>query len=233
MSLVNTNQAVQDLFGIEGSESLRSKANSYLRNGVIPSSAVVEEGFRDKSLDKRAKKWLKPQAVDCLFNALVLDAFFDDTQYVKAIFESSSKRAVSATSCEEILLQAQGVRTAIHLSDVAQQFLSQLRDDSLNLRKSRLTCPFAAQRLPQMDMAMQNTGLLYQLLRAQRLSLSHKENLLLYWCEQDLVAAIQLVEQLDLAILQSDTALAELVQRIRKEYQEAQNFNALLNWLPD
>lgn len=233
MSLVNTNQAVQDLFGIEGSESLRSKANSYLRNGVIPSSAIVEEGFRDKSSDKRAKKWLKPQAVDCLFNALVLDGFFDDTQYVKAIFESFSKRFEGAILCEEILLQAQGVMAVIHLSEVAQQFLSQLRDDSFNLRKFRLTCPFAAQRLPQMDMAMQNTGLLYQLLRSQRLSLSHKDNLLLYWFEQDLQAAIQLVEQLDVAILQGDTALAELAQTIRKEYFEAQKFNAFLNWLPD
>jgi len=42
-----------------------------------------------------------------------------------------------------------------------------------------------------------------------------------------------LVEQLDVAILQGDTALAELAQTIRKEYFEAQKFNAFLNWLPD
>lgn len=233
MSLVNTNQAVKALFGLEGSEPLRSKANTYLRNGVIPPSLVVDEGFSDASIDKRGKKLLKSQAVDCLFNALVLDGFFNDSKLVKAIFEDSATRVESATLCEEVLLKAQAVNEVMHLSVAAQQFLNQLRDDAFNLRESRLVCPFSEQRLPQMDLAMQNTGLLYQLLRAQRLSLSHKEQILLCWLEQDLLAAAQLADQVDLALLQRDMALAELVQRVRREYQEGQSFNALLNCLPD
>lgn len=233
MSLVNTNQAVKALFGLEDCEPLRSKANTYLRNDVIPSSFVVDEGFSDASVGKRGKKLLKTQAVDCLFNALVLDGFFNDSKFVKTIFEDSATRVESATLCEEVLLKAQAVTEVIHLSVAAQQFLNQLRDDAFNLRGSRLSCPFADQRLPQMDLAMQHTGLLYQLLRSQRLSLSHKEQILLCWFEQDLLAAAQLADQIDLALLQRDTALAALVQRVRREYQEGQNFNALLNILPD
>ncbi|WP_332403085.1 hypothetical protein [Vibrio metschnikovii] len=233
MPLMNTNQAVKALFGLENSEPLRSKANSYLRNDVIPPSLVVDEGFSDASMGKRSKKWLKSQALDCLFNALVLDGFFNDSKLVKAIFEDSATRVESATLCEEVLLKAQAVNEVMHLSLAAQQFLNQLRDDAFNLRESRLVCPFAEQRLPQMDLAMQNTGLLYQLLRAQRLSLSHKEQILLCWLEHDLLAAAQLADQVDLALLQGDSSLAELVQRVRREYQEAQSFNALLNCLPD
>ncbi|NOI89780.1 hypothetical protein F0235_04900 [Vibrio splendidus] len=233
MPLVTTSQAVKDLFGIEGSEPLRSKANSYVRNGVIPASLIVDDGFSDDSMGKRGKKLLKSQAVDCLFNALVLDAFFNDTKFIKAIFEKPATRVGSVTLCEEILLKAQAVTEGTHLSDVAQQFLSQLRDDSFNLREARLICPFSAQRLPQIDMAMHNIGLLYQLLRAQRLSLSHREKILLCWLEQDLVAAAQLVDLIAPALLKSDMALAVLVQRVRQEYQEGQSFNALLNSLPD
>ena len=220
MPLVTTNQAVKDLFGIEGSEPLRSKANSYLRNGVIPSSLVVDDGFSDESMGKRGKKLLKSQAVNCLFNALVLDAFFNDTKLIKAIFEQSRTRVANVVLCEEVLLKAQEVTTVIHLSDLAQQFLSQLKDESFNLREHRLTCPFNEQRLPQMDMA-------------QRLSLSHKEQIWLCWLEQDLAAASQLADQVDSALLEKDIALKEMVKRVRKEYQEAQSFNALLSFLPD
>ncbi|KIO36319.1 hypothetical protein [Shewanella sp. cp20] len=233
MSLVNTNQAVQQLFGLEGSEALRSKANSYLRNGVIPSSLIVDDGFSDQSMDKRGKKWLKPQAVDCLFNALVLDAFFDDTQYVKAILEVPATRMASANLCEEIVLKAQAVNTVDLLSEAAQQFLDQMRDETFNLRVLRLRCPFDAQRLPQMDMPLRNTGLLYELLRSQRLLLCHKDNILLCLVEHGLSAAINFADQLEPELLQSDLALVGLVQRLRNEYQEAQNFNALLSLLPD
>ncbi|GAD78878.1 hypothetical protein [Vibrio ezurae] len=233
MPLVTTNQAVKDLFGIEGSESLRSKANSFLRNQVIPSSLIVSDGFSDDSMGKWGKKLLKSKAVDCLFNALVLDGFFNDTKFVKAIFEQAAVRAESVVLCEEILLKAQAVEAPALLSQVAREFITQLKDTSFNLRDIRLTCPFSAQRLPQMDMALQNIGVLYQLLRAQRLSLSYKDKVLLCWLEQDLSTAFELVEQIDSALLQSDILLANLAQQVRQEYKEGESFNTLLNSLPD
>ncbi|GAD88328.1 hypothetical protein VHA01S_004_01010 [Vibrio halioticoli NBRC 102217] len=233
MPLVTTNQAVKDLFGIEGSELLRSKANSFLRNEVIPSSLIVNEGFSDDSMGKRGKKLLKSKAVDCLFNALVLDGFFNDTKFVKAIFEKAAVRVECVVLCEEILLKAQAVEEPILLSGVARGFITQLKDTSFNLRDARLTCPFSEQRLPQMDMTLQNMGLLYQLLRSQRLSLSYKDKILLCWLEQDLSTAFQLVEQIDSALLQNDILLAGLAQKVRQEYQEGESFNILLNSLPD
>lgn len=233
MPLVTTNQAVKDLFGVEGSEPLRSKANTYLRNGVIPQKSVIVEGFSDESMGKRGKKLLNSNAVTCLFNALVLDAFFNDPKLVKAIFESKVTRAVNVALCEEVLLKAQSVMSITHLSEVAQQFLNQLRDDSFDFQLARLVCPFASQRLPQMDMALQNSGLLYQLLRSQRLSLSIKEEIILSWLEQDLSTAVRLSEQVDLVLVENDTMLKDIILRARKEYQEGQSFNALLNSLPD
>ena len=233
MPLVTTNQAVKDLFGVEGSEPLRSKANSYLRNGVIPKNSVVSEGFSDETMGKRGKKLLNSNAVTCLFNALVLDAFFNDPKLVKAIFESKKTRAVNIVLCEEVLLNAQSVTSITHLSGVAHQFLNQLKDESFDLQQTRLVCPFASHRLPQMDMGLQNTGLLYQMLRLQRLSLSVKEEIILSWLEQDLSHAVRLSEHIDLVLMENDAVLKDIIFRARKEFQEAQSFNALLNCLPD
>lgn len=232
MPLVNTNQAVQQLFGVDG-KHLRSKANSYLRNGTIPSSAVIDEGFSDSESGRRGKKLLKSQAVNCLFNALVLDAFFNDTKYVKEIFESAKTKTEAAQLCEEVLLKAQSVDESSKLTSEAQLFLIQLRDAKFGLRDTRLTSPFIEQRLPQMDIAMLNTGLLYHLLRSQRLALSHKESLLLCLLESDLAGAVSIADQLDAALLADDHLLAALVMRVRQDFQEAQSFNSLLNILPD
>ncbi|MHC5848307.1 hypothetical protein ACYT7O_11090, partial [Streptococcus pyogenes] len=76
------NEAVKSLFGVEGSQLLRLKANSYVRNQVIPPTPewVRKEEFSDASINKRGKTYLTSQGQDCLFNALVLDAFFSDTK---------------------------------------------------------------------------------------------------------------------------------------------------------
>ncbi|MGR4990314.1 hypothetical protein ACPV3U_12135 [Vibrio rotiferianus] len=233
MSLVTTNQAVKDLFGLDGSESLRSKANTYLRNGVIPSELVVEQGFSDASMGKRGKKLLNSNGVNCLFNALVLDAFFYDSKLVKAIFDNKATRAINVALCEEVLLKAQSVTAVDHLSNIAQQFLNQLKDESFDLREVRLVCPFSTKRLPQVDMAMQNTGLLYQMLRSQRLSLSVKEEIILCWVAQDLSAMSILLDKVDISLVENDAMLKEIIQKARQELQEAQKFNSLLNSLPD
>ncbi|MCG6399335.1 hypothetical protein [Vibrio fluvialis] len=230
MPLVNTNQAVQQLFGVDGKE-LRSKANSYLRNGTIPSSVVIDEGFSDSASGRRGKKLLKSQAVDCLFNALVLDAFFNDTKYVKEIFDSAKTRIEATKLCEEILLKAQSVDERAKLISESQLFLIQLSDAKFGLREKRVTSPFKDQRLPQMDIA--NTGLLYHLLRSQRLVLSHKESLLLCLLENDLVGAVNVADQIDSALIAEDHLLAAFVMRVRQDLQEAQSFNSLLNILPD
>lgn len=230
MPLVNTNQAVQQLFGVDG-KHLRSKANSYLRNGTIPSSAVIDEGFSDSESGRRGKKLLKSQAVDCLFNALVLDAFFNDTKYVKEIFDSAKTRNEATKLCEEILLKAQSVDERAKLISESQLFLIQLSDAKFGLREKRVTSPFIEQRLPQMDIA--NTGLLYHLLRSQRLALSHKESLLLCLLENDLAGAVNVADQIESALMAEDHLLAALVMRVRQDLQEAQSFNSLLNILPD
>ncbi|MGY2575478.1 hypothetical protein [Vibrio sp. C8] len=230
MPLVNTNQAVQQLFGVDG-KHLRSKANSYLRNGTIPSSAVIDEGFSDSESGRRGKKLLKSQAVDCLFNALVLDAFFNDTKYVKEIFDSAKTRNEATELCEEILLKAQSVDERAKLISESQLFLIQLSDAKFGLREERIASPFIEQRLPQMDIA--NTGLLYHLLRSQRLALSHKESLLLCLLENDLAGAVNVADQIESALMAEDHLLAALVMRVRQDLQEAQSFNSLLNILPD
>ncbi|EKO3382279.1 hypothetical protein ACEQ7L_002757 [Vibrio fluvialis] len=230
MPLVNSNKAVQQLFGVDGKE-LRSKANSYLRNGTIPSSLVVSEGFFNSDLGIRGKKLLKSQAVDCLFNALVLDAFFNDTKYVKEIFDSEKTRIEATKLCEEILLKAQSVDERAKLTSESQLFLIQLSDAKFGLREKRVTSPFKEQRLPQMDIA--NTGLLYHLLRSQRLALSHKESLLLCLLENDLAGAVNVADQIDSALIAEDHLLAALVMRVRQDLQEAQSFSSLLNILPD
>ncbi|MGF1709845.1 hypothetical protein L4C37_04570 [Vibrio kagoshimensis] len=233
MLLKTTNEAVKELFGVEGSEPLRSKANSYLRNKVIPPSAVIEEGFSDKSMGKRGKKRLNSQAINSLFNALVLDAFFNEPKIVKAMFDDQKSRTTHGILCEEILLKAQSVAAKSQLTIVAQQFLDQLLDTSFNMQERRLACPFDSQRLPQMDMAYQNTGLLFHLLRSQRLSLSWKDKILLSWLEQDLFTTVKLVDQVEPSLVEDDVMLKEIVRKVRLEYKQAKSFQSLLNGLPE
>ncbi|MDN3696098.1 MULTISPECIES: hypothetical protein [Vibrio] len=233
MLLKTTNEAVKELFGVEGSEPLRSKANSYLRNKVIPPKSVVEEGFSDASMGKRGKKRLNSNGVNSLFNALVLDAFFNDPKIVKDMFGNRDTRTTNGILCEEVLLTAQSVVTKSQLTIEAQQFLGQLRDTSFDLQERRLVCPFGSQRLPQMDMTLQNTGLLYHMLRSHRLSLSWKDNILLSWLEQDLSTTAELVEQVDPSLFEDDSMLKAIVHKVRAEYKEAKIFQSLLNSLPE
>lgn len=231
MSLINTNQAVLELFGIDG-KHLRAKANSYLRNETIPKSEVKTEGFSDSGTDRRSKHFLTQIGVNCLFNALILDGFFNDTKKVKVIFERSKERASAYDLCCEILFAAQGVKSVGALERNSQAFLAELADDAFNLRSNRLSDPFKS-HLPQMDLSVSNSGLLYQLLRTQRLSLSLKEALLLCLLEGDLDQANQLIKEIDVILIEQDPVLSVLVKRVQKEYQEAQSFNFLLNLLPD
>lgn len=233
MLLKTTNEAVKELFGVEGSEPLRSKANSYLRNKVIPPKSVVEEGFSDASMGKRGKKRLNSNGVNSLFNALVLDAFFNDPKIVKDMFGNRDTRTTNGILCEEVLLTAQSVVTKSQLTIEAQQFLGQLRDTSFDLQERRLVCPFGSQRLPQMDMTLQNTGLLYHMLRSHRLSLSWKDNILLSWLEQDLSTTAELVEQVNPSLFEDDSMLKAIVHKVRAEYKEAKIFQSLLNSLPE
>lgn len=233
MPLKTTNEAVKELFGLEGCEPLRSKANSYVRNEVISPKSVIEEGFSDASMGKRGKKRLNSKGINCLFNALILDAFFNDPKIVKAIFNNQQTRTTKGLLCEEVLLSAQSVVTKSQLTIEAQQFLDQLRDTSFDLQEQRLVCPFSSQRLPQVDMAIQNTGLLYHMLRSQRLSLSWKDNILLSWLEQDLSTTAELVEQADPSLFEGDSMLKAIVDKVRAEYIEAKKFQSLLNSLPE
>ncbi len=231
MPLINTNQAVQELFGFDG-KHLRAKANSYLRNGTIPKSEVKSEGFSDSETDRRGKNYLTSTGVNCLFNALILDGFFNNPKKVKVIFEQSKERAGAYELCSEILFSAQGVKSVSALEKHSQKFLIALSDDDFNLHLERLPDPFRS-HLPQMDLASSNSGLLYQLLRTQRLSLSQKEGLLLCLLEDDLEQAKKLSEEIDVTLIEQDPALSVLVKRVQKEYQEAQSFNSLLNLLPN
>ena len=233
MSLMNSSKAVQELFGINDVEYLRTKANSYMRNGVIPSSSIVKEGFNDSQMNKRGKKWLKSDAVNCLFNALILDAFFDDTKYVKEVFDSTTTRLDAAQLCEEILIRTQSSQGLNSLPAISREFLRELTDDNFSLRKTRLTSPFSDKRLPQMDISLRNTGLLYHILRSQRLAISFKEQLILCFLEQDLIGANACLSQLDDTQLKEDIVLQGFASFLERTHQEARSFNALLNMLPE
>ncbi len=230
MPLINTNQAVQQLFGIDG-KHLRTKANSYLRNETIPKSEVRSGGFSDAGTDHRGKKYLTSSGVTCLFNALILDGFFNDTQKVKAIFDQAEARLNAYGLCSEILFSAQSVESVSALDKDSQQFLTELADDNFDLKLTRFSDPFKS-RLPQMDLAVSNSGLLYQLLRAHRLALSQKEALLLCLLENELEQANNLSKEIDRNLLEQDLVLSTLVKKVQKEYQEALSFNSLLNILP-
>lgn len=228
MSLINTSQAVQELFGMDG-KCLRTKANSYVRNGTIPSSLIKRFPSKTGTEGKESVA-LTSDGVSCLFNALVLDAFYNDTKKVKSIFEKWKERKAAYEECLEGLLSAQQVNQLNALEDKSRAFLQQLSDETFDLRNQRLTNPFS-KHLPQI--ALTNGGLLYELLRNSRLSLSLKDALLLASLENDLEKANCLSLEIDAKLLADDPMLSSLVERVQRDYQEALSFQSLLNLLPD
>lgn len=229
---INTSQAVERLFGT-GGKCLRNKANSYVRNQTIPPASVDNQGFSDASLNIRGKQLLDTSSLSCLFNALLLDAFFNDTKVVKKIIESPDERASRVPIVEEVLLSAQKVTQISALSASAQAFIGELTSTKFDVYRTRFSSPFNGSKLPQIDLGLHNTGLLYTLLRQNRVGISLKEQLMVEVLEANLEEAHQLLKQIEPELIQQDASLAVITSFVSRQYQEATAFNRLLNQLPE
>ncbi|MBE1275021.1 hypothetical protein [Enterovibrio baiacu] len=230
---MNSNQAVEALFGVEG-KFLRDKANSYIRNKTVPEKAIVREGYSDAQLNMRSKCLVAANALPCLYNALILDAFFNDTKRVKKIMSSVDERLSSCELMKELLLGSQRSDNAQteHLSPEATAFLREFSSPTFAIQTEKFSNPFIDQKMPQADLALKNSGLLYALLRHHRLRLSLKEQLLIELMGGDLKAAYDLASTIEDDLRYSDPVLADLVDNTKKQYHAAESFQALLNQLP-
>ena len=87
-------EALSSLFGsdiLSQTPSLRTKANSFLRNGLLSSQSELIVHKNNNSIPETE--------LDTLFNAMLLSAVFADSKEVKAICSEPTKRQ----QCAEIV----------------------------------------------------------------------------------------------------------------------------------
>jgi len=209
--------ALKLLFGsdiLSHAPSLRTKANSFLRNELLSSQANL--------IVHKNKNSIPDTELDTLFNAMLLSSIFADSKEVKAIFCKPDKRQQCA-EVAKVMFTRQHSLAGIALSNrQAYEFVACLEGD-FDLRAARLPNPFKT--LPQASLGS-NTSLLRVLL-AQAAMLEPMDSILMKYLDGDWLEAQRLVNQLD----QSAAGVAELKTEIDRKIRDAEEVDELLDFM--
>ncbi|MCV2402933.1 hypothetical protein OFY17_08575 [Marinomonas sp. C2222] len=209
--------ALRMLFGSQvlvTTPSLRTKANSFLRNGVLNFKA-------DLNIHKNTNT-IPESELDTLFNAMLLSSIFADSKEVKAIFFEAEKRANCAEVVKAMFTRQHSLAGIALSSSEASAFIACL-EGSFDLRAERLPNPFKT--LPQVTLGT-NTSLLRVLL-AQAAILEPMDSILMKYLDGDLLEAKDLIDQLDV----NASGVAELKAEIEKKITEAEDVDVLLDFM--
>ena len=210
-------EALKLLFGSQvlvEAPSLRTKANSFLRNGVVSFQADLNVHKNTNSIPE--------SELDTLFNAMLLSSIFADSKEVKAIFSEPEKR-VQCAEVVKVMFTRQHSLAGIALSSSnAGAFVASLEGD-FDLRAERLPNPFKT--LPQATLG-KNTSLLRVLL-AQAAVLEPMDSILMKYLDGEWLEAKALIDELDT----SASGVAELKTEIDKKIHDAEEVDDLLDFM--
>lgn len=213
-------ELIRELFKLSSaadSKTLKDKAMSFVRNGLIKAESVQVT---------HRKQWFitDKQGETLLFNALLLSAFFPDPKQVKEIFKNTDARLRAAETIRSIFLDRQSLLGISLVKPKTFHLIDNLSNDAFELNSTKLPNPF--ETLPQLTLC-NNTALLHALL-AQSASLDAYDSLLRAYLQQNWESAIEQCNQLEnLGLVPSHCLM--LVEAIKKEYREAREFDALLD----
>ncbi|MBO1270262.1 hypothetical protein J3L11_01140 [Shewanella sp. 4t3-1-2LB] len=213
--------AVELLFGIKVSKEspfLKDKVNSFVRNGLIKTR---KEGFKEEGDGRRQKVYLaSPEQLHVVYNALILNAFYHDTNQVKNIFNDANARKIAASEIESAMGLVSNVAIKLSQSARLTELVNVLKTD-IDLYSIRLPNPF--KQLPQLSLG-KNTGLLQALL-VQASTLSTLDSAIGALMRKDWLAAKQLTESLSNDV----PGILEMKELIEKEIKSAQDFDDTLD----
>lgn len=194
--------------------SLRTKANSFLRNGVVNFKA-------DLNVHKNTNT-IPESELDTLFNAMLLSSIFADSKEVKAVFFDAEKRANCVEVVKAMFTRQHSLAGIALSSSEASTFIACLEGD-FDLRAERLPNPFKT--LPQATLGT-NTSLLRVLL-AQAAILEPMDSILMKYLDGDWLEAKTLIDELDA----DSSGVAELKAEIEKKIKEAEEVDDLLDFM--
>ncbi|RCX03398.1 hypothetical protein [Marinomonas foliarum] len=210
-------EALKLLFGSEllrEVPSLRTKANSFLRNDLLT--------FKEELIVHKKSKFIPQTELDTLFNAMLLSAVFADSKEVKAIFSEPKKRQQCAEIVKAMFTRQHSLAGIALSSSKATAFVTCLEGD-FDLRTERLPNPFKT--LPQATLG--NNGSLLRVLLAQAAVLEPMESILMKYLDGEWLEAKALIDQLDA----NASGVAELKAEIDKKIHEAEEVDDLLDFM--
>lgn len=207
--------ALEQLFGVRGCEYLRNIANTFATNGTV----------RVQKFDRSERKrvFIRESELPALHNAVVLHAVFGDTRVVKEILaDDLVLRHRHAEAVAALFFQRNSLLGVALQSEAVRTLVEALRGDG-DLRRSRLPNPFEI--LPQK--ALGEAGGLLRAVLAQAGTLSAGDSVLMAYLQKDLESARRQI----LALGDLPEGLAPLRQRILEDYEQAVEFDELLDSL--
>ena len=138
-------EALSLLFGsniLANVPSLRTKANSFLRNGVL--------NFKADLITHNNKNVIPESELDTLFNAMLLSSIFTNSKEVKAIFCEAAKRQQCAGIVKAMFTRQHSLAGIALSSSKATAFVTCL-EGGVDLRANRLPNPEAKALIDQLD----------------------------------------------------------------------------------
>ena len=155
-----------------------------------------------------------------LFNALVLNAIFHDPKDVKKIFTDKAFRQQAVETLRAVLLNQSNLSGIALSNPDCVNFIDAVEGES-DLYIDKLPNPFSV--LPQAALG-KNTNLLQALL-AQSAALEPMDSILMAYLDGDIESAFRKIQGLS-----DEQHLAlPLIIRIKQAYQEANDFDDLLD----
>jgi len=210
-------EALRLLFGsdmLREVPSLRTKANSFLRNGLLT--------FKEDLIVHKKSKFIPETELDILFNAMLLSAIFTDSKEVKAIFCEPAKREQCAEIVKAMFTRQHSLAGIALSSSKATAFVTCL-EGNFDLRAERLPNPFKT--LPQATLG--SNGALLRVLLAQAAVLEPMDSILMKYLDGEWLEAKALIDQLDT----NASGVAELKAEIDKKIHEAEEVDDLLDFM--
>ena len=210
-------EALRSLFGsdiLSQTPSLRTKANSFLRNGLLSSQSELIVHKNNNSIPETE--------LDTLFNAMLLSAVFADSKEVKAIFSEPTKRQQCAEIVKAMFTRQHSLAGIALSSSKATAFVTCLEGD-FDLRAKRLPNPFKT--LPQATLG--SNGSLLRVLLTQAAVLEPMDSILMKYLDGEWLEAKALIDQLDA----NASGVSELKAEIDKKIHEAEEVDELLDFM--
>ena len=209
--------ALRLLFGsdiLSQTPSLRTKANTFLRNGLLSSQSELIVHKNNNSIPE--------SELDTLFNAMLLSAVFADSKEVKAIFSEPTKRQQYAEIVKAMFTRQHSLAGIALSSSKATAFVTCLEGD-FDLRAKRLPNPFKT--LPQATLG--SNGSLLRVLLTQAAVLEPMDSILMKYLDGEWLEAKALIDQVDA----NASGVSELKAEIDKKIHEAEEVDELLDFM--